>query len=62
MSKPDTYSKPRQCQYCDAEFTKRSAYWTHTLDHEDRGDEPRGAGADPAGRPDPRTHPEYWTE
>jgi hypothetical protein len=23
---------------------------------------PRGAGADPAGRPDPRTHPEYWTE
>jgi hypothetical protein len=24
--------------------------------------EPRGAGADPAGRPDPRTHPEYWRE
>ena len=24
--------------------------------------EPRGAGADPFGRPDPRTHPEYWTE
>jgi hypothetical protein len=25
-------------------------------------DEPAGAGADPFGRPDPRTHPEYWTE
>jgi hypothetical protein len=25
-------------------------------------DEPPGAGADPYGRPDPRTHPEYWTE
>jgi hypothetical protein len=25
-------------------------------------DEPPGAGADPFGRPDPRTHPEYWTE
>lgn len=24
--------------------------------------EPRGAGADPYGRPDPQTHPEYWTE
>lgn len=25
-------------------------------------DEPPGAGADPFGRPDPQTHPEYWTE
>jgi hypothetical protein len=25
-------------------------------------DEPPGAGADPYGRPDPLTHPEYWTE
>lgn len=25
-------------------------------------DEPPGAGADPYGRPDPRTNPEYWTE
>lgn len=24
--------------------------------------EPPGAGRDPYGRPDPRTHPEYWTE
>lgn len=24
--------------------------------------EPRGAGADPFDRPDPRTHPEAWTE
>lgn len=24
--------------------------------------EPRDAGRDPYGRPDPRTHPEYWTE
>ncbi len=24
--------------------------------------EPFGAGADPAGRPDPFTHPEYWRE
>lgn len=24
--------------------------------------EPFGAGADPFGRPSPRTHPEYWTE
>lgn len=28
---------------------------------EDDG-EPIGAGADPFGRPDPRTHPEFWTE
>lgn len=28
----------------------------------ERYGEPRGAGADPAGRPDPRTHPEFWTE
>jgi hypothetical protein len=26
------------------------------------GEEPRGAGDDPYGRPDPKTHPEYWTE
>lgn len=25
-------------------------------------DEPAGAGTDPYGRPDPRTHPEYWRE
>ena len=25
-------------------------------------DEPYGAGADPYGRPDPLTHPEYWAE
>lgn len=25
-------------------------------------DEPSGAGADPYGRPDPHTHPEFWTE
>lgn len=25
-------------------------------------DEPRGAGADPYGRPDPGKSPEYWTE
>lgn len=25
-------------------------------------DEPPGAGADPFGRPDPQTHPEFWTE
>lgn len=25
-------------------------------------DEPPGAGADPFGRPDPLTHPEFWTE
>ena len=25
-------------------------------------DEPAGFGADLYGRPDPRTHPEYWTE
>jgi hypothetical protein len=25
-------------------------------------DEPAGAGADPYGRPDPKTHPEAWTE
>lgn len=25
-------------------------------------DEPPRAGSDPFGRPDPRTHPEYWTE
>lgn len=25
-------------------------------------DEPPGSGADPYGRPDPRTHPDYWTE
>jgi hypothetical protein len=24
--------------------------------------EPLGAGTDPYGRPDPRTHPEAWTE
>ena len=24
--------------------------------------EPPGAGRDPYGRPDPRTHPEFWTE
>lgn len=24
--------------------------------------EPPGAGADPYGRPDPRLHPEFWTE
>lgn len=24
--------------------------------------EPLGAGNDPAGRPDPATHPEYWSE
>lgn len=26
------------------------------------GEEPRGFGADPYGRPDPMTHPEAWTE
>lgn len=26
------------------------------------GDEPPRAGQDPYGRPDPLTHPEYWTE
>jgi hypothetical protein len=26
------------------------------------GDEPAGAGKDPFGRPDPKTHPEYWRE
>lgn len=25
-------------------------------------DEPLGAGADPYGRPNPQTHPEFWTE
>ena len=29
---------------------------------EEDPDEPYGAGADPYGRPDPLTHPEYWTE
>jgi hypothetical protein len=24
--------------------------------------DPPGAGRDPWGRPDPHTHPEYWTE
>lgn len=24
--------------------------------------EPKGAGDDPWGRPDPRTHPHFWTE
>jgi hypothetical protein len=28
----------------------------------DPDDEPSGAGADPFGRPDPRTHPEFWCE
>jgi hypothetical protein len=28
----------------------------------DPDDEPPGAGADPFGRPDPRTHPEFWCE
>jgi hypothetical protein len=27
-----------------------------------QSDEPHGAGADPFGRPDPQTHPEFWTE
>ncbi len=30
--------------------------------YEARYGEPLGAGADPYGRPDPQTHPEYWTE
>ena len=28
----------------------------------DVSDEPPGAGRDPAGRPDPKTHPEFWSE
>jgi hypothetical protein len=40
--------------------------WIHdiryALREPDPYDEPPGAGADPWGRPDPRTHPEYWTE
>jgi uncharacterized protein RhaS with RHS repeats len=28
----------------------------------DPDDEPPGAGADPYGRPDPLTHPEFWVE
>jgi hypothetical protein len=27
-----------------------------------QSDEPHGAGADPFGRPDPQTHPEFWRE
>lgn len=29
---------------------------------DDDDNEPPGAGADPYGRPSPRTHPEYWME
>jgi hypothetical protein len=29
---------------------------------DDPDNEPPGAGADPWGRPDPATHPEYWRE
>jgi hypothetical protein len=44
-----------------AEYRRLAERWRKRAD-ELRGEEPIGSGADPYGRPDPRTHPEYWTE
>jgi len=43
----------------------RSDAWAANGGHQpddDDDNEPPGAGADPFGRPDPQTHPEYWRE
>lgn len=55
-----------RCRECEASWTEDGA---RSLRCPECGspdvivsDEPPGAGADPFGRPDPRTHPEFWTE
>jgi hypothetical protein len=47
----ETDARLRQCPECGA----RSPDFGQS-------DEPHGAGADPFGRPDPQTQPEFWTE
>lgn len=48
-------------EHCNREDTHGEG-WFDGYTEDDPYDEPPGAGADPFGRPDPRTHPEYWTE
>lgn len=43
------------CIDCRGDEPRHCGYQVCTI-------EPHGSGADPFGRPDPRTHPEYWTE
>jgi hypothetical protein len=44
-----------------AELRRLAQRWRERAD-ELRGVEPIGSGEDPFGRPDPLTHPEFWTE
>jgi hypothetical protein len=43
------------CADCRGDEPRHCGYQVCTI-------EPLGSGADPYGRPDPQTHPEFWTE